>query len=358
MSSQIPSNLNLSSFGSLTSNISSTSLVNPTGSITNITGSVNDKLNNTKSQIDKIKGSFDTRNPLKNVNNPSSFLLNQDSLGSAQSISRLTGLVLPLLNKFINAEKAANAVVNRLINDTKKRLKDKGRVEVVNGAITFIPKDNANYQVYKTNFDRKVKTLKTIVKILKTIIDTLITLLKILRIALTALQLQLTFKKQKLNVEAVSAAVDLNLPTKPKPAAAKYTIDKQLSDSVLKPLQDKIDQYLLMIKYINTILQIFKKLINTLKIKLDTLSFTISNLPTPDASLLQTLNETSADDSTTEEDYESGLKQYTIKIITTPSGAIQAVAYDKFSMMKIAQTAPSKVRTADQLLDEIRQILG
>ena len=361
MSNQIPSNLNLSSFGSLTSNIPNTSLVNPTGSITNITG----KINNTKSQINKIKGSFDTKNPLKNINNPNDFLLNQDGLNSSQSISKLTGLVSPLLSKFINAEKSVNTVINRLINDNKKRLKDKGRVEIVNGSITFIPKDNANYQIYITNFNSKVKTLKTIVKTLKTIIDTLITLLKILRIALTALQIQLSLKKKKLNVQAVSAAVDLSLPIKPKLKAAKYTIDKELSDSVLKPLEDKIQQYLLMIKYINTILQIFKKLINNLKIKLDTLNLTISNLPTTDASLLQTLNETSADESTTEsttesidEDYDFGIKQYTIKIISTPSGAIQAVAYDKFSMMKIAQTAPSKIRTADQLLDEIRQILG
>lgn len=358
MSNKIPSNLNLSSFGAITSNIPNTSLVNTTGNITNVTGSLKDKINNTKSQINKIKGAFENKNPLKNINNPTSFLLNQDSLNSAQSISRLTGLVLPLLTKFINAEKSANVVINRLINTTKKQLKDKGRVEVVNGAITFIPKDNANYQVYKTNFDRKVKTLKTIVNILKTIIDALVTLLKILRIALTALQVQLTLKKQKLNTEAIAANANLNIPQISYPAAGRYIIDKQLSDAVLKPLEDKITQYFLMINYINTVLQIFKKLIDTLKVKINILSLTISNSSTPDASLSQTLNKTPDDESTGEEEYNSGTRQYTIKIISTPSGAIQAVAYDKFSMMKITQTSPSKVRTPDQLFDEIRQILG
>jgi hypothetical protein len=51
-------------------------------------------------------------------------------------------------------------------------------------------------------------------------------------------------------------------------------------------------------------------------------------------------------------------KEYIIKVIKTPSGALQAVAYDKFTMLKITQTAPSKVRKSDELLDELKQILG
>ena len=36
----------------------------------------------------------------------------------------------------------------------------------------------------------------------------------------------------------------------------------------------------------------------------------------------------------------------------------QAIAYDKFSMLKITQTAPSKTRKADELINELKQILG
>ena len=43
-------------------------------------------------------------------------------------------------------------------------------------------------------------------------------------------------------------------------------------------------------------------------------------------------------------------KEYIIKVETTLSGALQAIAYDKFSMMKIIQTAPSKTRKVERQL--------
>ena len=76
------------------------------------------------------------------------------------------------------------------------------------------------------------------------------------------------------------------------------------------------------------------------------------------ASELTNIIDQTTNDELTDTEYSNGEQTYIIRVITTPSDALQAVAYDKFSMMKIAQTAPSKIRTADQLLDEIRQILG
>jgi hypothetical protein len=44
--------------------------------------------------------------------------------------------------------------------------------------------------------------------------------------------------------------------------------------------------------------------------------------------------------------------------VTLLNGSIQYQALDSFSKMKITQTAPSKIATPEQLLDEIKQILG
>jgi hypothetical protein len=125
-----------------------------------------------------------------------------------------------------------------------------------------------------------------------------------------------------------------------------------------KNLEKKIDDYILLIGIINSILKIFQKLINSVKIKLETLSLTIISTNPTFTELSQIIDENPIAVSSTEAEYSNGEKQYIIKVTTTPSGALQAVAYDKFSMMKITQTAPSKLRRADELIDELKQILG
>jgi hypothetical protein len=111
-----------------------------------------------------------------------------------------------------------------------------------------------------------------------------------------------------------------------------------------------------MIGIVQTVLQIFQKMINSLKIKLDTLSLTINQ----GDSSFQTLSKLDSvvDNNQTISEYNNGSKTFTIEIITTPSGALQAVAFDSFSKMKITQTAPSKTRKADELINELKLILG
>ena len=100
-------------------------------------------------------------------------------------------------------------------------------------------------------------------------------------------------------------------------------------------------------------------MIDAIKRKLDTLSFTIQGIP-DSAALNDSLNSYTPISDTDIEitDSNNGDKSYTIKVITTLSGALQAIAYDKFSMLKITQTAPSKTRKADELINELKQILG
>ena len=292
----------------------------------------------------------------KSLADKQNFLKDQSNISAADAKAALAAAVLPLLTKFINAEKAANVVLNKIINDTKKKLKDKGRVEVVNGAITFVPKDQTNYDKFKADFDRKVNRLKKIIKIIKDIIDALVTLLKVIKTALVAFKAYLAITKKKIQAQAITASADLSSPSPSKPLAAKYTIDKQISDDVIKPLEDKIDNYILMASFLQTILQVFQKMVNAIKIKLDTLSLTIVTSGSPINNDLQAVIITEQDITDTE--YNNGDKTFTIKVITTPSGALQAIAYDSFSKLPITQTAPSKVRGADELINELKQILG
>ena len=143
-----------------------------------------DKLGDVNDQLNKIKDDSKKKlQQLRNVNDPKSFLKFQNKIDAKTALSAATAIVVPLLTQFINAERVANSIVNKLINDSRKQLRNKGSFIVVNGAITFTPLDSANYQRYKDNFDRRVKNLKNIVRILKQIIDTLLVVLRIVRVA-------------------------------------------------------------------------------------------------------------------------------------------------------------------------------
>ncbi len=108
------------------------------------------KLKDTKAQIEKgIGNAKDKLDALRKANDPTTFLKDQLPQSPAAAASAIAGIVLPMLTKFINAEKVANLLINKLINDSKKKLKDKGRFVVINGAITFTPKDKGNYIKYK-----------------------------------------------------------------------------------------------------------------------------------------------------------------------------------------------------------------
>jgi hypothetical protein len=331
----IPSNINPTQINSTTSGLSN---INPKQVKLDASG-LSNKPKNTSSSIDKIKGSMANNNTFKNVDNPQDFLNEQTtaSPSTSQTISTVVSILLPLLTNFINAEKAANLLVDKLINDTKKQLKDKGRVEVVDGIITFTPKNPGNYEIFKSNFERKVQTLKNIFNVLKKIFDALTKLVQVLQAALVA-------------AKALVLILKAQLPTNPGLALT------------IKTWEDRIDTWLIAVSVLLTVLKVLKRLVDAISSKLNKLSFIINNTSQTNTAS-NTTNELNAiindtpiilTATPTEEDY----KNYTLKIITSPSGFIQAVAYDKFSMMKIAQTALTKTRGVNQLFDEIKQILG
>jgi hypothetical protein len=114
-----------------------------------------------------------------------------------------------------------------------------------------------------------------------------------------------------------------------------------------------------MIAFLQSILQVLKGLVDTIKIKLDQLNFTIISSSNDAAKeLSKSLNETPVAVTPSEMEYDNGNKTYIIKIVKNPSGLIQGIAYDKFSGLKISQTAPTKFLSPEKIIDELKQILG
>lgn len=299
----------------------------------------------------------------KSLSDKKNFLKDQTKINPADAKAAVMSAVLPILMKFIDAEKVANLLINKLINDTKTKLKDKGRVVVVDGTITFIPKDKANYDQFKADFERKVNQLKSVIKTLKDAINLLMTILKVVKAAVVAFKVYATILKIKLKVQAVASAAELATPSPSKPITIKYLVAKQTYDDVIVPLNEKITNYGLIALSISSILKVYQRLINNIQIKLNTLKLNIVASSSNDNALIVTSELTNTVDQTTDSEltdveYSNGEQTYTIKVITTPSGALQAIAYDSFTNLKITQTAPSKFRKADELVDELKQILG
>ncbi len=308
-------------------------------------------LNKNKNQVDNA-----AQQQKQKVDDLQQNIENQTSDPTAAK-GAIVGAIVVLLNKFINVEKVANSIISRLIKRTKRSLNNKGRVDVKNGVVViFYPKFTGDYSSYKREFERKKQNLRSLVKTLKTIIDSLLVTLKVIRAALAVLQIQLKLKKKKLLVTATASGPDLASPSPSKPIAAQYPIQKELDDQLFKDLEDKINNYILLITLVQSVLKIIQKTLASLKIKVEQLSFNINVDPNFSPTTIPTDDEEQNNSDSTE--YSDGKRKYLIKIETTPSGALQAIAYDAFSKLKITQIAPSKTRKADELIEELKQILG
>ncbi len=273
---------------------------------------------------DKVKQiSQEQKDKFDNLQNS---LQEQGDMAKSAAKTAVIGILMSLITKFINTDKIIDAVISNLIKKTKKKLNNKGRVEVKNKSIViFYPKFSGDFSPYKKEFEiKKVKLLKTI-KILKTIISSISVVLKLIKTALAILQIQLQFKKKKLLVTAAASSPDLASPSPSKPVAAQYPINKELNDQVFKQLEDKINNYILLITFIQPTIQTLQQMLTRSKSKVERLSFNINvdptTTPTPnqEPSLI-------SDEEPTSTLYNNGVKDYIIEVITTPSGALQAVA--------------------------------
>jgi hypothetical protein len=359
----IPSNLSTSQIGNVVNNIpgAGAAIGNAKALVGAAAGQAQAKIEAAQAQLKKAKATADkAKKELEKAKNAKNFLKDQTKLSPADIKNLLVAAALPILTKFINTEKVVNLLIDKLTNEAKKKLEKYGRVEISGGTITFTPKSKGDFEKFAQNFKRKVDSLKNAVAALKKIVDTLVTLLKVVRAGLVAIKVYIAILKAKLKSMAAAAAAEAALPLPTKPLTASYLAFKESTDPIINVLEKKVDDYILMTTVISNILGIFKKMIDKIKEKLDRINIIINGIPDPSKSLPNELNTTkTVTGQQTPEDYEDDKgNQYTIRVTTNPSGAIQVAAYDKSTNLKIAETAPSKTRGADKLLDEIKQIIG
>jgi hypothetical protein len=308
------------------------------------------RVENAKNKLDEVKNLLPNADNYKNLISPSNILNNPD-IGE-----KVINLLLPLLSQFINIDKINNIILDKLIRTIKNKLEKKGRVEIIDKTkIIFTPNSNignetsAEYELY---IQSKVDKLRKNVAFLNNLVKTIIILLEVLRVVLSILQLRKKISLNKRLTQALASSPELASPSPVKINTAVYilAVEKELRD-----LQngDKIDKLSKIINYVKSILILFRRILGEFIIKLDSISFTISN------SSQTTFGATEVNQSVeNEETYTFNNRTYTLKIIEPIPGFRQAVAYDSFSKMKITQTAPSKSRTNPELLDELKQIIG
>jgi hypothetical protein len=209
--------------------------------------------------------------------------------------------------------------------------------------------------------------IKKAVNALNTVITTLRNALRILNAALAAYQIYTKIRLFLLNAKLVKLSIELAAPS---PGGVKPTAGITLTQIVkdiqnIKIAQEKAKEYQLGVNAASQFLNIFVRSINKIKVKLDQLKFIIVDPTTNPSSGINANNDlTNQIDgaSTTapsEDTYINVLgKSYILKLVTLPNNYRQYQALDSFSKMKITQTAPSKIKTNDELFEEIKQILG
>lgn len=335
----------------------------------NIRNQASGSLNKLKSSIDKIKGKQDNNNIFKQIPQPSDFLKSQkdflNPLKTSFSKDQITNILLPVISKFAKVEYIANLLIKKLEKQTREQVKNKGKLTVINGLFTFTPADSANYSVFKNNFDRKVSNIKKSLNDIKRIITLLNNVIKILNIALSVIQIYNKIKLAVLLAKSTSVTVDLSSPS---PIKASGPLLLTINQDILKYQKaDKtIDKTKSVISSAQLYLGILSTSLNDLTIKVNQLQFIITDnkgssngkgLPTSGGDFISSLQDAKVS-SANEEYVDNFGKSYTLKLVTLPNGSKQYQALDSYSKLKISQTAPSKIKTEQQLLEEIKQILG
>jgi hypothetical protein len=343
----IPSNLNPTQLSSLTSSIPSVPNLPSTGSLNK------EKIDGLKSQATEKLANLSPTNPADVV----SLVSKKSDKTPAELKSTLLAIATPLFLKLINTDAISDRLINTLVRSTTNQLKQKGRVDIQGGTITFTPIQPGNYDIFKQNFDQKVDNLKKAMTSLKKTVDAISLILKFLRIGVSAIRVIRSIIKKKKQTLAKTASAELASPSPIKPTFSIYMATKEEDDDREKDLDKKLEAYTDVLIIVNGMLGVSKNIVNQLQIKINSLNININNQQpaTPSTQpLSNTYNTTPGKDSEMDEMYG----KYELKVISLPSGAIQGVAYDSFSKMKITQTAPSKLKSADKLIDELKQILG
>jgi hypothetical protein len=300
----------------------------------------------------------------KSLDDKKGFLKDQvgQTAKSAQGV--ITGLLTPVLMSFVRAENIADLLIKKLTKDTKKQLQNKGTLTIENGVFTFVPNDSSNYTIFKNNFDRRVSNLKRTVSTLQNIINILNNVIKGLNIALSVIKIYIKIKQKLLLTKLARISAELAAPSpggaKPTAGVTLFQIIRQLQQ--LEKDNKKVDTYQAAITAAQLFLTIFKEMLSKIQIRINQLQFNIVNDSNPTSSnnsdLQASLAGTAISVPADENYVNNNGKTYILKLVTLPNNQRQYQALDSFSKLKITQTAPSRIKTDAELLEELKQILG
>lgn len=303
---------------------------------------------NIKDQVDKAKQQQkDKVDELKSsVIKPKDFLkLNPQNIAA---------ILTPIFLNFVRKQNILKANVNHLKKQLRKQLVGKGTLTIVSNTFIFTPNNYAEYSIIKQDFDKKVNNTKKLVNILNQILTQLQNILKILNIALSVLQVYILVKTKLLVTKKVTVIADLATPS-PAKTSGPILIDIIEQEKKLKKSQDKIKELQYVVIMLQQFIKLFKDILNKIKIELNQLQLIIK---TSQVNTTMNLSELQGTAPENEEYTDSFGKTYILKLIKNQDGSKQYQALDSFSKMKITQTALSKLATEEQLLEEIKQILG
>ena len=335
--------------------------------------------NETKNKLDKTAKQIKDRKDKekkkaeefeKSLDDKKGFLKEQVKQSSKDVKNTLTSLLTPILISFIRAENIADLLIKKITKDTKKQLQNKGTLTIDNGVFTFTPSNPGNYSIFKSNFDRRVSNLKRTISTLNASISILRNIIVGLNIALSVKKIYVKSKIKVLQIrkKTLQTTISSIVPPAmvPGPLIVQLnTINNQLDPNVRGTIANtnkKIEIYQSAITAAQLFLTLFTEMLSKLQIKINQLQFNIINestLTTPNTNDLQASLAGTAISVPADENYvNNNGKTYILKLVTLPNNQRQYQALDSFSKLKITQTAPSRLKTDAELLEEIKQILG
>jgi hypothetical protein len=321
------------------------------------------KLDKTQKQIKdrKDKEKKKSEELEKSLDDKKGFLKDQVGQTAKNAKLQIASIATPILMSFIRAENIADLLIKKLTKDTKQQLQNKGTLTIENGVFTFTPSNPGNYAIFKSNFDRRVSNIKRTVETLNRIITTLNNIIRVFNIALSVIKIYIKIKQRLMLARFARITAELAAPTPSKPTTGVALFNTVRSLQQLEKDNKKIDQYQAAVTSLQLFLTIFKEMLTKIRIKINRLQFNLidQNNSGVDKDALSLQLEDSKNSVPSDENYTSASgKTYILKLTTLPNEQRQYQALDSFSKLKITQTAPSRLKTDAELLEEIKSILG
>lgn len=307
-----------------------------------------------KEKLDKLKDKVENRN---NIND-----IKPDKI----TAGGLANIITPLLSTILRVNTSINSSIDGVIQRTRTQLSTKGRVEVNNGLIAFVPIKNESYAAFKQRFIRDVERIKVKIKILDAKIKALNILYKTLNLTILLIEKKAIVDQIKTTIQSKAAQAESSFPSQSKPTTGNV-IGTKIPDHELRlsklegkpvlPTFKKSDAVLMILKAVKDALKgyipLAKQGLVEINNRANSLQLLIGSSPDEETKKLTDQITPSVATELTET-----YNNYILKINQLADGSYQVVATDVFSGMKITQTAPSKFFKPDQLFEEIKQILG